>query len=770
MFSSLTSRLTRPMPAATPALLRTFSPACTQLEERALMSAGVLDPTFGAAGQVTLAMAPINGVVQADGKLVVVVAAHSALPANLSQFAVMRYNADGSLDAKFGTAGKVTVSFGTGAGAKANQAVVQSDGKIVVVGSASTADFFTSTAVVRLNADGSLDTKFGVGGKVTLAPILTNGFAEYGATNNVALTANGRIIVSGTTTDSTGGAFVQHWLTASGSPDKTIGTNGVVTTYVPNFFYLFPTGIQTFKDGSLMVSAFYDNYDNGSIPTILARYRADGSLDTSFGSNGLLYAVGDNFATQSDGKFLTTGWTNMGVDGFTFAGPGDFVFRRFNADGTPDTAFGTGGTVRTHFALERADAGWVAVQADGKIMVGGGIRNLTDGLGNPLPLQPFHSGLALVRYNSDGSLDDDFGIHGRALPEAPSNNPSTGYEIMAIQPDGNILIGGGPTLYRVLAASSRTHYLAVGADAGGGPRVKVYDSLTHQLKFDFFAFAPTFTGGVRVATGDVTGDGVDDIVCAAGSGGGPHVRVFDGVTGKLVREFMAYDPKFTGGVYVAVGDVNGDGKAEIITGAGKGGGPLVKIFDGGTGTLLDEFMAYGATFTGGVRVAAGDVTGDGLADVITGAGPGGGPHVRVFDETRVHPTWSLLATSQLRVEVFGTYAFDASYTGGVFVAAGDVNKDGKAEVIASQGSGAGARVRIFRGSDAQLVGDVAPFTGTTTDGVRVATVSAPGGGDVVVVGTGKGAAKTRTLMNGTFSTLNDLPVFDPAFQGGVFVG
>src|SRR5204863_7714922 len=115
---------------------------------------------------------------------------------------------------------------------------------------------------------------------------------------------------------------------------------------------------------------------------------------------------------------------------------------------------------------------------------------------------------------------------------------------------------------------------------------------------------PNFTGGVRVATGDVNGDGYDDLITAAGAGGGPHVKVFDGKTGALLREFMAYDAAFTGGVYVAAGDVNGDGKADIVTGVGVGGGPHVKAFSGADGSVLASFMAYDANFLGGVYVAA----------------------------------------------------------------------------------------------------------------------------------------------------------------------
>src|SRR5262245_22192729 len=106
---------------------------------------------------------------------------------------------------------------------------------------------------------------------------------------------------------------------------------------------------------------------------------------------------------------------------------------------------------------------------------------------------------------------------------------------------------------------------ATGADAGGGPHVVVYDAATGVVRFSFMAYSPAFVGGVRVAVGDVTGDGQDDIVTAAGPGGGPHVRVFDGQTGGLVREFMAYNVAVRCGVYVAVADVNGDGKGDIIT-------------------------------------------------------------------------------------------------------------------------------------------------------------------------------------------------------------
>src|SRR5205823_4533252 len=136
---------------------------------------------------------------------------------------------------------------------------------------------------------------------------------------------------------------------------------------------------------------------------------------------------------------------------------------------------------------------------------------------------------------------------------------------------------------------------------------------------------PSFQGGVHVATGDVNGDGVLDVITAPAGGGGPHVRVFDGATGAVLAEFFAYDPTFGGGVSVAAADLTGDGKADIVTGAGPGGGPHVKAFDVNAGKELASYYAYDASFRGGVNVAAGDVDGDGLGDIVTGAGPGGGP-------------------------------------------------------------------------------------------------------------------------------------------------
>ena len=140
----------------------------------------------------------------------------------------------------------------------------------------------------------------------------------------------------------------------------------------------------------------------------------------------------------------------------------------------------------------------------------------------------------------------------------------------------------------------------------------------------------------------MNGDGTADIITAPLAGGGPDIHVDDGKTGQLIRQFFAFDPNFTGGSYVAAGDVNGDGYADIVVGADAGGGPNVVVFSGRDNSVLANFFAYDPAFTGGVRVAAGDVNADGHADIIAGAGAGGGPNVTVFSGANGAPDQQLL--------------------------------------------------------------------------------------------------------------------------------
>lgn len=246
----------------------------------------------------------------------------------------------------------------------------------------------------------------------------------------------------------------------------------------------------------------------------------------------------------------------------------------------------------------------------------------------------------------------------------------------------------------------------VGAGANGGPRVAVFDGASGNMIASFFAFDPGFTGGVSVAAGDVTGDGVADIVVGAGAGGGPNIRVFDGRTFTLVASFFAYSQSFLGGVNVATGDVTGDGKADIVVGPGAGGGPEVKVFSGADLSVAFDFLAYDQSFLGGVSVAAGDVNGDGFADIITGAGAGGGSNIRVFSGKDGSPLGSF-------------QAFDSQFTGGVSVGVTDANGNGMADIAVGAGPGGGPNVRVFDGRSFGLISSTYAFGADLTGGTSV---------------------------------------------------
>jgi carbonic anhydrase/acetyltransferase-like protein (isoleucine patch superfamily) len=234
--------------------------------------------------------------------------------------------------------------------------------------------------------------------------------------------------------------------------------------------------------------------------------------------------------------------------------------------------------------------------------------------------------------------------------------------------------------------------LVVAAGPGGGPRVRVLDGVDLRVIRDFFAFDPSFTGGVSVAAGDVTGDNVPDVIVGAGAGGAPHVRAVDVRTGREAASFFAFAPTFAGGVSVAAVDLTGDGVDEVVTGAGAGGGPQVRAVDVRTGREAASFFAFDPGFTGGVSVAGADPDGRGFGRIVAGAGAGGGPLVRAFEAGR--PT-------------AGFFAGDAADRGGVAVAAFAANQEWW--IVTGQTAAAGAAVRVFDGTTAAQVDVRRPF-------------------------------------------------------------
>lgn len=307
--------------------------------------------------------------------------------------------------------------------------------------------------------------------------------------------------------------------------------------------------------------------------------------------------------------------------------------------------------------------------------------------------------------------------------------------------------------------------VVLAALAGGAPHVKVLKATdgTAVLR-SFYAYPEGFRGGVNVALGDVDGDGYQDIITGAGpsSNGAPHVKVFSGRNNSVLRSFYAFGEGFRGGVYVASCDVNGDGKSDIIAGAGPStdGAPHVKVFDGAdatAGTLLASFYAYPEAFHGGVRVASADLTGDGKAEIITGAGPStnGAPHVRSFSVANGVATPGL-----------SFYAYGETFRGGVFVGAG-CDGDHKARIITGAGVSGSQHIRLIEPNGALLSEFIAPNSGSqgATVGIGQFDDDTP---DEFIVGSASQNSFIRPFNQPSAPITGGGQAF-PGFTGGVSV-
>ena len=319
-----------------------------------------------------------------------------------------------------------------------------------------------------------------------------------------------------------------------------------------------------------------------------------------------------------------------------------------------------------------------------------------------------------------------------------------------------VLIGVSSTL-----SHAATVLFATGPGSGHSPVVKVIvEGGNGNDTISFMAYQKNFLGGVRVAVGDVNGDGFADVITGAGAGGFGHVKVFDGRrlgrTNALLMSFDAYPGSFRGGIFVAAGDVNGDGRADIIVAPDAGAKPHVKVFDGSNGAIISSFLAYDPTYMGGVNVAAGDVNGDGFDDIIVGASING--HVKVFNGVSGAEIRSFLAFP--------------GFVGGVSVAAGDLNSDRHADVIVGAGPGApGGHVKVFDGQTGAELGSFFAFEPDFLGGVRVAATDVDSDKiPDIIVGAGPGAGPHVKVFRAIDQlVLHDFFAYEPNFLGGVFV-
>lgn len=307
-----------------------------------------------------------------------------------------------------------------------------------------------------------------------------------------------------------------------------------------------------------------------------------------------------------------------------------------------------------------------------------------------------------------------------------------------------------------LALPAAANDLIVGTARGVG-QVRVIDGdqigagvvSNSALVADFFPFGTSFTSGVHVAGGDVTGDGIDDIVMSMAAEG-QQVIVLDGayvasngLTGVLsptspaiVRSFDAFTLQqgFHGGVHVALGDVDGDARDDIVVGMASQGG-RVRVLSGRDGTELGSFEPFGASYSNGCPVATGDVDGDCTDEIVvcTDGGVQAAVHV-------VEPNGALLSNGA----PFG------GFTGGVRVAAGDVNGDHDADIIAAVSeSGYLSTVVVYDGISGSVIDSFFAFNTSFTAGIHVDSVDHNGDGtNDIVIAPKTGLAHVRVVDGG----------------------
>jgi uncharacterized delta-60 repeat protein/LPXTG-motif cell wall-anchored protein len=382
---------------------------------------GTLDTTFGTNGKVTTNIGTqpsidqaLHLAIQSDGKFII--AGDTNIGGSLD-FAAVRYNADGTVDTTFGTGGKVTADFAnTGDNDYGKSVLIQSDGKILLIGHSEmsgSVDF----AAVRFTTNGTLDNTFGNTGKATADIGNSSGDNVVSAT----LQADGKILIVGSSYVNNEWDFAIARFTTNGTLDNSFATGGKTTTDLGIHDWGNSVAVQT--DGKIVVAGYSGTANRNELAIV--RYNTDGTLDNTFGTGGKVTIAnesseGYSVMLQADGKILVSGRAYSDSTS-------SFMVVRYNTNGSLDTTFGTGGKVTTDFGNNRSEAMAMTSQADGKIIVAG-----TAIMGSTYAY-------AVVRYNTNGSLDTTFGTGGKVTTvfDAISNAVS-----VALQADGRIIVAG----------------------------------------------------------------------------------------------------------------------------------------------------------------------------------------------------------------------------------------------------------------------------------------------------------------------------------------
>lgn len=334
------------------------------------------------------------------------------------------------------------------------------------------------------------------------------------------------------------------------------------------------------------------------------------------------------------------------------------------------------------------------------------------------------------------------------------------FTLMLRSPAGGAVLDDtfGTSAASVTIADTPYSIVATASVSPSDGRVKVFHAPSGRLRATIAPYGAKFNGAVRVAVGDVNGDGVADIVTAPGAGA-PVVKVYDGrKPERLLRQIAAFNTTYRNGLQIALADFNRDGAADIAVYGDDGAQTRIRIFRGNTGKVLREFPGFASLGGAALPITCGDVTGDAVPDIIAGTPPGYQARIRVFNG---------LTGEYIRKG----YPFGESFTGGLAVAVADLDEDGFAEYVAAPMSGGGTFV-VLDGLTGFVKGTHRPYGAKHANGMYLAFA------DVttrylpdLIVGTGAGKSASLLVLDGaTRRVLMSFAPYPKTSKTGFLVG
>lgn len=550
-----------------------------------------LDLTFGTAGKVTTSLGPganvaLRVVQQADGKLV---AAGYQAPSSSTNFAVARYLADGGPDPSFNGTGKQLLSFEGGYNYGYGLAL-QADQKILVAGDSLFSSGPSKLRLCRLRTDGTLDPSFNGVGYVGIPGL---------AGRAVAVQSDGKIVVAG----QSGSDVAVVRFNADGALDATFNGTGQVITPLGGGGAAQVNGLVLQADGKILVAG-YANFSGGT-DALVFRYLANGSLDATFNGNGKLirdlgatYEIIDHIVLQADQKIVLGGYSS---DPNT-----KLLLARLNSDGGLDASFNGTGIVITSLTPKIGIGHGLALQTDGKILLGG-----ATGPTSP----PFDYDFVLARYNANGSVDTNFTPNGRVVTSFGSEN-DTCWAVL-VQPDQKIVLAGETTdpggggassfaLLRYQGSDSTTSVPALLSPASGS-------SSTNEINVSFNLPEAALAGTVTLTyVGAVTRSFT---LAPAQESAGPHAFAFSALTPLASPHILAGNPIPDGTYTVTLSyqDYLGNPAATSLPATGV----VLNIDTDGDG-IFDRYETGTGVYVSpqdtGTNPTLSDTDGDGLSD------------------------------------------------------------------------------------------------------------------------------------------------------------